>query len=112
MASLPWRSKGRYEIPYVVSLHIDPDVDLRGREASPKQKLAAHAQKAMESAVLRNADLVLPVYEPIVDTSIHYPTPIHLQPGATGRFRQAGPLTRAEESSALYPQSPHVSEHE
>ena len=55
--------KRALRIPYVVSLH---SVDLRGRKASPKQRLAAHAQKAMESAVLRNADLVLPVYEPIV----------------------------------------------
>lgn len=50
-----------------------------------------------------------------IDTSIHYPTPIHLQPGTTCRFRQASPLTRAEESSARIlslPMFPSMSEGE
>lgn len=35
-----------------------------------------------------------------VGTGIHYPRPVHLQPAAAARFDTAGPLTRAETSSA------------
>jgi dTDP-4-amino-4,6-dideoxygalactose transaminase len=33
-----------------------------------------------------------------ISTNIHYPTPVHLQPAARGRFVQGGPLLRSEES--------------
>lgn len=53
-------------IPYVVSLHINPDEDVRGRARGLRQRLLTRAIVSVEKASLRNADLVLPVYEPIV----------------------------------------------
>ncbi|MBS1141848.1 MAG: glycosyltransferase family 4 protein [Proteobacteria bacterium] len=53
-------------IPYLVSMHINPDEDMRKRAAGSMQKLIAHAQKGIEQIGLLNADLVMPVYRPIV----------------------------------------------
>ena len=53
-------------IPYVVSLHINPDEDVRGRPQERVDWLQWRAIKAIEGHTLRRADLVLPVYEPIV----------------------------------------------
>ena len=55
-------------IPYVISLHGNPDVDYnRGRLARTWQrKLAGVAIEAVEIAAIRNADFVVPVYSPIV----------------------------------------------
>jgi glycosyltransferase involved in cell wall biosynthesis len=57
--------KRALDIPYVVSLHINPDEDVRSR-AHGRERLEAEALRSVERVGLRNADLVLPVYEPIV----------------------------------------------
>ncbi len=55
-------------IPYVVSLHGNPDVDYnRGRLGRTWQrKIAGIAIEAVEIASIQNADFVVPVYSPIV----------------------------------------------
>lgn len=53
-------------IPYVVSLHINPDVDIRARARSWKDRLMALANVRIEKIGLRNADMVLPVYRSII----------------------------------------------
>lgn len=53
-------------IPYVVSLHINPDEDVRGRAHSGVKRLVTWAQQDIERIGLLNADLVMPVYKPIV----------------------------------------------
>lgn len=50
-------------VPYAVSLHINPDVDVRGGPFLTA--LLGRAAAAMEKKSLREADLVLPVYRPI-----------------------------------------------
>jgi glycosyltransferase involved in cell wall biosynthesis len=52
--------------PYAVSLHNNPDVDVRGRSVGARERLATKASGTLERVVLRDADLVLPVYRPIV----------------------------------------------
>lgn len=58
--------KRRLGIPYVVSVHANHDTELRGERATPARRLAAHLAVGLERVALRHADLVLPVYEPIV----------------------------------------------
>jgi glycosyltransferase involved in cell wall biosynthesis len=53
-------------IPYVVSLHINPDEDIRGRASTWGERLATQASLALERRSLEEADLVAPVYEPII----------------------------------------------
>jgi glycosyltransferase involved in cell wall biosynthesis len=53
-------------IPYVVSLHINPDVDIRDRIVGWKDRLMALANVKVEKIGLSNADLVLPVYRSII----------------------------------------------
>jgi glycosyltransferase involved in cell wall biosynthesis len=60
------RIKAALGIPYVVSLHINPDEDVRKRARGWKNKLIARAQRGLERRGLRAADLVMPVYRPIV----------------------------------------------
>ena len=50
-------------IPYVVSLHINPDVDVRN--GPWRTALMGYAAASIEKQSLRDADLVLPVYRPI-----------------------------------------------
>ncbi len=54
--------------PFVVSLHGNPDVDyLRGRLARNwRQRVEGYLARRFEVAALRAADVVLPVYSPIV----------------------------------------------
>ena len=52
--------------PYAVSLHINPDVDVRNRAVGTRERLVTSAGGMLERVVLRDADLVLPVYRPIV----------------------------------------------
>lgn len=61
--------KRRLKIPYVVSLHGNPDVDyLRGRLAlSMRQRLEGVLVRQSEIIGLRCADMVLPVYSPITE---------------------------------------------
>jgi glycosyltransferase involved in cell wall biosynthesis len=53
-------------IPYVVSLHINPDEDVRPRAVGLRERILTRAITSVETLTLRNANLVLPVYEPIV----------------------------------------------
>jgi glycosyltransferase involved in cell wall biosynthesis len=53
-------------IPYAVSLHINPDEDVRGRAIPTRERFALQAMRATERHSLRSADVVLPVYEAIV----------------------------------------------
>jgi len=53
-------------VPYLVSLHINPDEDVRGRDAGFVERLRNTAIRTVERSALRNADLVMPVYRPIV----------------------------------------------
>lgn len=52
--------------PYVVSVHVNPDEDLRGRARTLRQRVTGAASVSLERVALRGADLVLPVYRPIV----------------------------------------------
>ncbi len=63
--------KLRLGIPYVVSLHINPDVNPRRRlpksmSARWQDQLFAELFDEVELEGLRHADLILPVYEPIL----------------------------------------------
>ena len=58
--------KRALDIPYVVSMHINPDIDIRARAYNWKDRLMALALIKLEKEGLRNANLVLPVYLPIV----------------------------------------------
>jgi glycosyltransferase involved in cell wall biosynthesis len=60
------RVKETMGIPYVVSLHINPDEDVRGRAQHPVKRFVTWAQQDIERIGLLNADLVMPVYKPIV----------------------------------------------
>lgn len=58
--------KQKLGIPYVVSMHINPDEDVRGRARNWGKRFVAWAQQDIERIGLLNADLVMPVYQPIV----------------------------------------------
>lgn len=60
------RIKAALGIPYVVSLHINPDEDIRRRCNSWKEFIIQNAVRSVEKIVLENSDLVLPVYKSIV----------------------------------------------
>jgi glycosyltransferase involved in cell wall biosynthesis len=53
-------------IPYVISLHINPDEDGRKRVRNIKEYLSYKAKGKIERVSLQKADLVLPVYQPII----------------------------------------------
>lgn len=58
--------KRRLGVPYAVSLHINPDEDVRGRACGARERLRLRALRSLERYTLRRADVVLPVYRPIV----------------------------------------------
>ena len=58
--------KQKLDIPYVVSMHINPDEDVRGRARNWVKRVVTWAQQDIERIGLLNADLVMPVYRPIV----------------------------------------------
>jgi glycosyltransferase involved in cell wall biosynthesis len=64
------RIKAELGIPYVVSLHINPDVNPVRRfsrpDLSPAEARHNRFYEHIEKTALRNADLVMPVYKPIV----------------------------------------------
>ena len=69
-AYLASRFKNRLGIPYVVSLHINPDVNPVRRfiksDLSPSEARHNRFYEYLEREALRNADLVMPVYKPIL----------------------------------------------
>jgi glycosyltransferase involved in cell wall biosynthesis len=64
------RIKAELGIPYVVSLHINADVNPVRRYVKPQLSVAEARHNRfyehLEAAGLRNADLVMPVYRPIL----------------------------------------------
>ncbi len=64
------RIKTKLGIPYVVSLHINPDINsvrrLQGDNLTPEQKRHNAFYDYLERTGLRKADLVMPVYKPIL----------------------------------------------
>ena len=64
------RIKAKLGIPYVVSLHINPDVNpvrrIQGASLLPQQKRQNAFYEYVERTGLRNANLVMPVYKPIL----------------------------------------------
>lgn len=67
---LAHRIKRALRVPYVVSLHINPDVNpprrYRGMELTEAQRAHNAFYEYVERTGLRDADLVMPVYRPIV----------------------------------------------
>ncbi len=53
-------------VPYVVSFHINPDEDTRGKTNGFKEFISAYASLAMENISLKNAVKLMPVYTPII----------------------------------------------
>ena len=64
------RIKAELGIPYVTSLHINPDVNsvrrIQGDNLTPEQKRHNAFYNYLERDALRDADLVMPVYQPIL----------------------------------------------
>ena len=64
------RIKKALGVPYVMSLHINPDENpvrrVRGASLSPAQQRHNEFFEYVEGEGLRNADLVMPVYRPIL----------------------------------------------
>lgn len=61
------RIKQELGVPVIISLHGNPDIDLRGPVAkSFREKIYAYAHKAVELTTLRYADHFIAVYKPIV----------------------------------------------
>ncbi|HPO09001.1 MAG TPA: glycosyltransferase family 4 protein [bacterium] len=60
------RIKKALGIPYVVSMHINPDEDIQGRATTRQQRFYLRAMESVGKVTLRNADLVMPVYQPII----------------------------------------------
>jgi glycosyltransferase involved in cell wall biosynthesis len=69
-AYLASRIEAALGVPYVTSLHINPDVNsvrrLQGANLSREQKRHNAFYEYLERAALRNCDLVMPVYKPIL----------------------------------------------
>ena len=58
--------KQELAVPYIVSLHTNPDLNIRGRPGSFAERIYHRLTIRIERKTLRFADLVMPVYEPIV----------------------------------------------
>ena len=58
--------KSALKIPYLVSIHINPDENFRKHLKTLKEKIVNTCIKEVENYSLKYADLVMPVYEPIV----------------------------------------------
>jgi glycosyltransferase involved in cell wall biosynthesis len=58
--------KKRLGVPYVVSLHTNPDVDIRGRLTGAWEIKYWKAMRRIEKIAVLGADIVLPVYKSII----------------------------------------------
>ncbi len=58
--------KLRLGTPYVISMHINPDEDIRSRKMGALRRVRDTALRRFETSVLHSANRVLPVYRPIV----------------------------------------------
>jgi len=63
---LAQRIKSALNIPYLVSMHTNPDEEFRGRVSDKREIAYWNALRSVEETVLKNANLVLPVYKPII----------------------------------------------
>lgn len=57
------RIKEKMGIPYVISMHINPDLDIRPFLKKPIKKLFYWALRPVEAVTIRNADAVISVYK-------------------------------------------------
>lgn len=60
------RIKRDLGVPYLVSLHINPEINIHGTATGVKDFIKNGALRALERRGLREADLIMPVYQPIV----------------------------------------------
>lgn len=58
--------KKKLNIPYIVSLHINYDEDQRKRATTFKEKIIYKLHENIERYGLKNSDLIMPVYKPII----------------------------------------------
>jgi glycosyltransferase involved in cell wall biosynthesis len=58
--------KEKLRIPYILSMHTNPDINPGASARGVKEKAFAWAARSSARAVVRNADYVLPVYASIV----------------------------------------------
>lgn len=63
---IAYKINSKLGIPYVVSFHINPDEDTRGKTNSLKELILAYASLSIEKISLKNASKLMPVYTPIV----------------------------------------------
>ncbi len=66
-AFMATRIKQKLGVPVVISLHGNPDIDLRGPVARTiRDKIRSWAHKAVERPALKSADHFIAVYDPIL----------------------------------------------
>lgn len=58
--------KEQTKIPYLLSMHINPDADIHGRVNTIKDYIVSFFEDRIGTEALVHADIVLPVYKPIV----------------------------------------------
>jgi glycosyltransferase involved in cell wall biosynthesis len=58
--------KRKVGIPYVVSMHTNPDEEVRGRATTKWEIKYWNTMRKIEKLALHHADIVLPVYKPII----------------------------------------------
>lgn len=61
-----FKIKEKLGIPYAVSLHTNPDTDMRGTETNFRERVYNLARISVEGIAVRNADAVMPVYADIL----------------------------------------------
>lgn len=61
-----FRIKEKLGVPYAVSLHTNPDTDMRGTETNFRERIYNLARISVEGVAVRNADAVMPVYADIL----------------------------------------------
>jgi glycosyltransferase involved in cell wall biosynthesis len=62
---LAFRIKKKLNIPYVISLHINPDVNIRDK-SNIRSRIYWYVMQKIEKIGLTNSDLVIPVYKAII----------------------------------------------
>ena len=65
-AYIAGRIKQTLRIPHVISLHTNPDEDIRGKQIGWKGHILNWAMQGVEQTALNQADIVLPVYKSIL----------------------------------------------
>lgn len=65
-AFIAYKIHEKLKIPYVISFHINPDEDIRGKVNSFKDFLLAYSTLSIEKISVKNAVKLMPVYTPIL----------------------------------------------